>query len=249
MALLSVLSGRFEDARASLGRYGAALAGDSNLEAHVRHDLVLAELLLEIGDEAAAVKTALEFVTLKRGWFRTGKSDINRWGQFGEPRLVTIATRGDALRPDAARAERAEYATFVRANAYSPEREWMLLHSAASDTPASARAAAAVMPPRGPVPLGFPGGAALAGRVLSLAGRHAEAIPWLRDATARCEALEHPFENTRAHLWLGQSLEATGDAKSACAPYKVVVDRWGRAKPASVTAREAAARMKAIGCH
>jgi serine/threonine-protein kinase len=89
---------------------------------------------------------------------------------------------------------------------------------------------------------------ATTGRTFLLADRVDEALPWLEAATKTCRALELPVLHTRAHLWLGQAREKKGDRAGACAAYGVVLDRWGKAKPRSVTADEARARAKALGC-
>jgi serine/threonine-protein kinase len=60
--------------------------------------------------------------------------------------------------------------------------------------------------------------------------------------------LEHPVEHTRAHLWLGLLREAKHDKEGACAAYRVVLARWGKAKPPSVTAAKAAERTRALSC-
>ena len=38
------------------------------------------------------------------------------------------------------------------------------------------------------------------------------------------------------------------DIAAACASYRVVRERWGTARPRSVTAEKALARMKALAC-
>jgi len=86
------------------------------------------------------------------------------------------------------------------------------------------------------------------GRTFLLAGRTGEAIALLEEATRSCRALEHPVLHTRAHDWLGQAREAGGDRPGACTAYAVVISRWGRAVPRSVTAEHARARMTALGC-
>ena len=88
----------------------------------------------------------------------------------------------------------------------------------------------------------------IAGRTLLRGGRAADAIAPLRVAAARCDATEYPFEHTRAHLWLGQALEATGDKPGACDAYAVVLKRWGEARPASVTAATARERATKLAC-
>jgi hypothetical protein len=70
-----------------------------------------------------------------------------------------------------------------------------------------------------------------------LAGDFASASSKLREIHT---LLEH---ETRA-----QALETKKDTEGACAAYKVVLDRWGHAKPRSVTADQARERAKALGC-
>ncbi|WP_438008269.1 hypothetical protein WME89_05915 [Sorangium sp. So ce321] len=70
----------------------------------------------------------------------------------------------------------------------------------------------------------------------------------LRRATSACDGFYWPRKYVRIGWFLGQALEQTGDTPGACAAYQSVIDRWGDAKPQSVTADSARARMKAIGC-
>jgi serine/threonine-protein kinase len=58
-----------------------------------------------------------------------------------------------------------------------------------------------------------------------------------------------PFGNTRGWLDLGAALEAKADRAGACDAYRMVVDRWGQARPRSVTAEHARARAVALACH
>ena len=85
------------------------------------------------------------------------------------------------------------------------------------------------------------------GRLYWLAGRPAEARPFLEEVANDCGTLLFPVRNTLASYQLGEVLAALGDKAGACGAYQVVVDRWGSAKE-SVTARAAAARGKALGC-
>jgi serine/threonine-protein kinase len=86
------------------------------------------------------------------------------------------------------------------------------------------------------------------GNTYRLAGRIDDALAWLDPAVLACRALDHPVEYVRAVLHRGMALEAKGDTTGACAAYAIVVDRWGAAKPRSVTADEARARAKKLGC-
>ncbi|HTQ41372.1 MAG TPA: hypothetical protein VMI75_01355, partial [Polyangiaceae bacterium] len=86
------------------------------------------------------------------------------------------------------------------------------------------------------------------GRVRLLAGHPEDALADLRFEAKSCFALIHPFDHPHANLELGHALEATGDVEGACAAFRVVVDRWGSAKPRSVSAEDARARIAALHC-
>jgi serine/threonine-protein kinase len=87
-----------------------------------------------------------------------------------------------------------------------------------------------------------------AGRVYLLAGRPAEALPYLRHAVANCNVLYTPRGHALARLDLGRALEATGDRQGACEAYAGVVAMWGEATPRSVSAETARERRTALGC-
>jgi serine/threonine-protein kinase len=86
------------------------------------------------------------------------------------------------------------------------------------------------------------------GKVYALTGDADGAKFFLSRAVAHCGALDYPSPHTRAHYYLGMSLEAAGDKPGACAAYGVVLSRWGDAKPRSVTAGLAKERRKALAC-
>ena len=89
---------------------------------------------------------------------------------------------------------------------------------------------------------------AVVGHTYLLAGRAAEALPMLTRASASCYGLRFPVEPMRAVRDLGVARAATGDRAGACAALRQVVDRWGHATPRSVTAEDARARLRALGC-
>jgi len=89
---------------------------------------------------------------------------------------------------------------------------------------------------------------AAVGLTFFLAGRTDDALRWLERAARTCRVLDLPVEHTRAHYWLGMAREASGDKEGACAAYRVVRDRWGKAKPRSITAEKAAERLRALSC-
>lgn len=87
------------------------------------------------------------------------------------------------------------------------------------------------------------------GKMYLLAGRPADAIPHLERVAKDCSTLLQPIPTTLSHYYLGMAREATGDKQGACASYRVVLDRWGQAKPRVPAAEDARARAKALGCN
>jgi hypothetical protein len=55
-----------------------------------------------------------------------------------------------------------------------------------------------------------------------------------------------PMTWMSAQLELGQALEAKGDRPGARAAYERVLERWGKAKPRSLTAERARARQAGL---
>jgi eukaryotic-like serine/threonine-protein kinase len=128
---------------------------------------------------------------------------------------------------------------------------WLRAYAELVSTPEDAREALAVMPAQGNL-VEFYGFASshhgALGKMYLLSGRPAEAIPHLERATNDCGIFLQPIGNTLGHHQLGMAREATGDKQGACAAYRVVLDRWGRAKPRVPAAEDARARATALGC-
>jgi len=97
------------------------------------------------------------------------------------------------------------------------------------------------------------GAVGLPGRVESMvggaflaAGRPREAVRWLESAVRQCGFVRRPVMQTRAWYALGRAQEAAGEVAAAREAYRVVLDRWGGAGSASVTAGKARARLGAL---
>ncbi len=84
------------------------------------------------------------------------------------------------------------------------------------------------------------------GKTYALAGKNDDALPPLRHVTKACIALGQPILQTRSFYFLGMALEGKGDIDGAKKAYQVVIDRWGNAKPKSVTAEAAKKRLKVL---
>ena len=252
-AALAVHAGRFLAARVSLSDLSGILAASSNT-ALPRHLLVASwstELAQEVGDYAVARAQAQDWVARSGTWATTGAP------AFGLDVSMAVSRVGleDPAAADAARA--AWLADPSRRDA-PPQIVWALGWALPAQTRADAVAAIAASsglpsPPAlhpsqaivGMIP-GVP--EAGVGHAYLLAGRPADALPWLKSAAAACNDLFQPFLHARAVLELAQALDQSGDRAGACAAYATLVTKWGDAKPKSVTASAARAGRAALGC-
>jgi hypothetical protein len=244
--LIAILYGDFIGARELLEGLAHAVEPRVELDAHVRYGLTRLELLAETNDTKGAARFADELSRRMGAWTRPPGASIYAWGiRFFEPRLV-------AARTDLSPLERAQALDEWRAWAKSSDTDanaiWAFGEALPAESATAIENALRTMPPMPKIPSTYAAVDAFTGRVLVRGGRAADAIAPLRAASARCDATEQPFENTRAHLWLGQALEATGDDHGACEAYAVVVRRWCEAKPVSVSATTARERMTKLGC-
>jgi hypothetical protein len=128
---------------------------------------------------------------------------------------------------------------------------WVAGWAKSTSTHDQAEAALRALPEFGAVPRFVPTFPAhvLVGHTYRLAGRNEEAIAALRRGVAACTLLGEGITTTRGSFDLGQVLESAGDTAGACDAYRVVLARWGHAKPRSVTADRTRARWNALGCH
>jgi hypothetical protein len=127
---------------------------------------------------------------------------------------------------------------------------WIYGYAWPAETPDQAATALAALPQYAPVPEFSPQavGAIFVGRTYLLAGRVDEAVATLRRATAACTAFQQPVEHTRGLFDLGTAFEAQHDTPGACAAYRAVLARWADAKPRSLTASKARARLAVLKC-
>ena len=128
---------------------------------------------------------------------------------------------------------------------------WVYGYAGVVDTRDEAVSAVAELPRYSPIPPFVPNGwlpLATVGRTLWLAGHEDEGIAYLTHAAHSCNAGVHPIPWIRAHGWLAEALAKRGDTDGACRENDVVLQRWGDAKPRSVTADAARARARALGC-
>ncbi len=125
---------------------------------------------------------------------------------------------------------------------------WALVHASFAETKEEAQAALQQVPQEQEPP---PGQRSLrfdfaVGKVLALAGQHAHALDHLERVTGACLGLWEPQVHIRAHYYLGLALEGRGEMEAAARAYRVVLERWGKARPPSLTAQRAARRLAAL---
>jgi serine/threonine-protein kinase len=242
---LAVLQGDLAAAEIIQRRLEAEVADDPTEDAHAGEVVPHVELLLEMGRSASAAELASGYLKARPAW-----KSADAWSPL--PEMLAVAARGGLL-PEAER--EAARAAWLRQwdEIQGPLhlQSWILGYAIPASTGPDALAALESAP--SPLPRVHSNqfhreGLEANGRVLLLAGRAPEAVPYLRRAAASCAALQAPLEHTHAELHLGQALEETGDTPGACEAYRVVLDRWGSARPRSVAAEIARGRWRAI-CH
>ncbi len=152
----------------------------------------------------------------------------------------------------------AERAAWLRGreNASSADDQiyrWLAGYTLGASTPEEAREALAALPevargPEPPVPQEVRVNLAGAlGKMHWFAGDMRAALPLLEGVASSCRILDDASAHIATQYHLGAAREATGDRAGACAAYRNVLDRWGRVE-ASLTARDAARRAKALDC-
>jgi eukaryotic-like serine/threonine-protein kinase len=237
-----VLLGDFTGADADLRKLSDGVKAETDLDPHVRVGALALELLVERGDEAAAARFAVDFLSRQQAWNRPVRP-IARVSSL-EPRMGSLV----ASSPLHDRWDRAAWQKELSSSGLPPEAEWAYGTAMFVRSEADAREAMRTAPPTRVIPYDAVQVELLIGRTALLAGDTKAAISHLERAAHRCDALYNPFQHVRAWLWLGKAREAARDEPGACAGYEAVLTRWGKANARSVSADEARARVHALGC-
>ena len=246
---LDVLSGDFAAAEHDARELERAAAADSNEASHLAPGKYLVELAFETGRVGEAGRFASDFLLRRQAWIADAGSDV---ALDPTPMMLRAELRAELLSPQDLATQRGAFLDKWRAVLPGSLRGslWIAAYAAMAEGPEQAREALAALPEYAPLPPFVPYMLADAelGRVYSLAGEVGQATAVLRRATSSCRAYKEPFAHTRAHYELGVALEAAGDKAGACRVLSVVIERWGRATPRSITADKARERMRALSC-
>jgi eukaryotic-like serine/threonine-protein kinase len=254
-ASLAIFEGDFAHAREVLTAQSARIAANPSARtAYVFHYLVTGMLVgvaLETGDAAGAESAARDFMAQSGSWTRESGLDRGADRSLVFARLAAGSTKAPG--PDFQAAQSSWVEARRAARAY-PGVVWTNAYAAPALTRQEAEAALAKLADFAPLtsinfgpidPLSLDGDI---GHVYLLARKVDDALPYLTREDASCNVFWSPFVHMRATLDLGTALEAKGDKAGACGAYEKILDRWGKAKPRSVTADMARERVKALKC-
>ena len=249
---LALLSGDFTRAEQIARALEVAAEPSRRATDHGRVARQLAQIYVEMGRPADAGRVAEAYLGRQDAWEPDPRSEDFALAGDATPSLLAIArSTGKITRADFV-ARRSEWVRGWDRKVTRDFRAYVWAHGYAGTVESAddARDALATRPAYEPLPTFFPKTLveASVGLTLLLGGRAEEASPWLERAARTCRVLALPVDHTRAQLWVGMAREARGDKPGACAAYKVVRDRWGKARPRSVTADKALERMRASGC-
>jgi eukaryotic-like serine/threonine-protein kinase len=254
LSQLAAWDGDFQSALRHATELEHLVESRDHAEPHLRAVRLLADVFVETGRSVEAGRRADQI--LQRSLARDATDTHRLNGLIDEPQLLAFAYTDGRMTP-IVWLEASEHWEHEATARYSAPERWALRWGSAVGLHFEAAEAFRLAPPlSGPdrEPPSFEGTTtagffeAYEGRLFLHADDAARAAPLLEAAARVCNGFTSPFLGMRSQLWLGQAKEKLGDPAGACAAYAVVTERWGRAKPRSVTAEEAAQRAKALGC-
>ena len=251
-SVLAVLDGDFEAAARLIEAWRTETAEKPDQDRHASPALELAKVYREMGRLKRAGEVADDFTRRMSAWTEPPLSD---WTIA----FLPFRLWAGSISREAFERGRAEWAERFRAKWTAAGRRpdtdldwltWSNGYGAPAETESEAREAIATMPRElSPV---MATGRWMAvdlnrGKTYVLAGEHDKALEPLRRAARSCSALVDPMSFVLARFYLGMALEGTGSVDGARAAYGEVLTHWGKARPKSVTAERAKARLKALG--
>jgi serine/threonine-protein kinase len=248
---IGMYEGDFPAVHAALRALTAYTAGATMEKAHFPA-LVEMALYVEAGDQAAALRTADDYLKRRLAWQYDGEGDKREYA-------LGIQRRAGRISDAQARATRDAWVAEDRKMGMPEKWIWTFNYAWPATTPAEAREAVSALAEPIPVrALEYLPNELVVGRAYVLAGDADAALPHLRAIATWCgpmpnSAADIASPNWEAavvvgHHYLGLALEQKGDKDGACAEYARVLRRWGNAKPRSTTAEEARKHARALGC-
>lgn len=253
-ALLAIWEGDFVTAGSLARARLDALTGELRLTPHLDAAFELAEVLAETGDVAGAGDVATDALQRRAAW--VAEPFLVFPGMDREMALYAAQRDAGQIDDDALAAARSEWVAARRAESgtRNPREIWLGAWEATVRSESDAKAAIAALPEHGltvdylQVPDLDPRSQRWKGSISRLAGSPEGAMPVLDNAAGACWVLFAPAAVVQAHLERGLAQEALGHKDAACVDYAWVIDRWGGAKPRSITAEAAREGQARLGC-
>ncbi len=249
--LLAFVRGDFTDALRNARAMEKLVASAQAETDHQFHARAILDALTESGQMTEASAYAAQYGKRREAWLPEPFAEDFALANDLQPLLLRTLRATGKITAEELRAQRDTWIEGWKKRLVPEAHGYVWMHGRAAlvETPADATDAIAAFG-SGTIPAYTPKTLATAavGRTYLLAGRTDEAVTMLERAAGSCMGLELPVAYTRANFWLGKAREAKHDTAGACAAYAVVLARWGHATPRSVTADEARARSKALGC-
>ena len=246
---LALYQGDFTSAEADATELERVVAGASLEREHAVPARLLVDIETETGHLDQAARIASTFLGTRGAW----QTSYTNAAEDARPFFIATATRGGLRTAEERQQERDVWLEEWHAGSTpSDDDVWLGGFAIPAATEEDAREALIKMPAaatelRIHVSLDDVGLGAV-GKTMLLAGRVDEAVPLLEAAVASCGALRSPVDYTIALHMLGLAREAKKDTRGACSAFKRVLERWGRARPRSVTAERARDHARALGC-
>jgi hypothetical protein len=246
---LAVVRGDFDEALRAAAEWGKATSGALSFAARYFPIDAEVKVLVETGRDAEARRELQAFDRAA-----SAVNEDNYLGDLGLDASGTLYRMGAVARPDFV----AKRDAWLARNAaprgptgwVAATMVWPYAFVTPARTPDDAREALAARDRYAPIVAAAarePTVDGEVGRVLLLAGRAGDALPYLRRAAASCGGLVDPVPYVQSVLALAVAAEGAGDAPRACAELSRVLAWWGTSR-ASVSARDARARYARLGC-
>jgi serine/threonine-protein kinase len=213
---------------------------------HFHPALALMRAYEESGDPASAARVAEDFLARSPAWGEG--SDMGAGPPLAALDGMLVATMARGGRFDPARVRARQDAAFgaLMTSGKGSFEAWETAYAYGVVTPGEARSALKAFDE---TPLGADDVSTFASaRAFVLAGRSGPARAALENVIGSCQAVTDGWRQVLASFYLGKLDEQAGATTSACAHYAKVVERWGHAKPRSVTADEARTRLRVLAC-
>jgi tetratricopeptide (TPR) repeat protein len=249
---LDIVSGDFASATRRAMDLEQRVASDPDELAHSEPALFLVQIYRETGDLSQAQRTAEQYMQRREAWVSPHRVDDKAIFEDPQPAMLSTLLHTGVLPAAAFEERRTQWIDGWKARTSEAFARylWIYAYALPAETPAEASLALTILPKLPPLPPYTPQtlAAAHVGATYLLAGHVDEALTHLERAAATCVSLYDPILHTHALFALGLAREAKGRRDEACAAYRAVIDRWGSAKPRSITADKARARATALGC-